>query len=92
MGNSTVIMPRQSMPWLIRICVLFIILFVMLSLFGEFLAGHTYREISLLNRFKPPAFLGGDSEYFPNILSVLIVQFTINLPFTILLETALSFL
>ena len=64
MENRTAIMPRQAMPWLIRICVIFIILFVMLSLFGEFLSGHTYRETSLLNRFKPPAFLGGDPEYF----------------------------
>lgn len=64
MENRTAIMPRQSMPWLIRICVLFIILFVMLSIFGEFLSGHTYREISLLNRFQPPAFLGGNPEYF----------------------------
>ncbi len=52
-----------SMPWAVRLALLYIVLFVLFALFGEFLSEHGYRDTSLLKRLKPPEFMGGEPGY-----------------------------
>lgn len=53
----------SSMPWAVRLALVYIILFVLFALFGEFLSEHGYRDTSLLKRLKPPEFMGGEPGY-----------------------------
>lgn len=54
----------SSMPWAVRLALVYIVLFVLFALFGELLTEHGYRDTSLLKRLKPPEFLGGEPGYW----------------------------
>ncbi|WP_420359955.1 ABC transporter permease [Agrobacterium vitis] len=51
------------LPFLIMLCIAWLILVLVVALGADYLAPFAYTEQSLLNRLKPPAFLGGDPKY-----------------------------
>ncbi len=53
----------RGMPVIVQICLVFVVLFVLFALFGEFLSGHEFRDTSLLKRLQPPLGAGGEAEY-----------------------------
>ncbi len=52
------------MPVLVLICAAFLAATLFVFLFADLLAPYHYAEQDLLNRLKPPAFLGGTSQYW----------------------------
>ncbi|MBW6425328.1 ABC transporter permease [Rhizobium sp. XQZ8] len=48
---------------LIMLCIAWLILVLMVAIGADYLAPFAYTEQSLLNRLKPPAFLGGNPKY-----------------------------
>ncbi|MEO1016599.1 MAG: ABC transporter permease [Pseudomonadota bacterium] len=54
---------RPTMPWTVRLALVFVALFVLFALFGEQLSPHGFRDSSLLSRLKPPSWLGGEPGY-----------------------------
>lgn len=52
-----------SMPWAVRLSLIFVGAFVLFALFGEWLSPHEFRATSLMDRLKPPVFAGGTAEY-----------------------------
>ncbi|WP_197434040.1 ABC transporter permease [Agrobacterium vitis] len=53
----------SAMPWAVRISAIFTGLFVLFALFGPLLSHFDFRQTSLLERLKPPSFLGGDPKH-----------------------------
>ena len=76
--------PQTAIPLSVKIAMAFIALFVLFALFGHALPPHGFRDASLFARLQ--------RHVQPNILTIALVQFTVNLPLTVLLDTALSFL
>jgi len=48
---------------LIMLCIAWLVLVLMVAIGADYLAPFAYTEQSLLNRLKPPAFLGGNPKY-----------------------------
>ncbi len=56
-------MTRQPVPPAVKLSLCFITFFVLIALFGQALSPHEFRDTSLIDRLKPPAFLGGSENY-----------------------------
>ncbi len=56
-------MAGNSMPFTVKLSLGFILLFVLLALFGQALSPHDFRDTSLFDRLLPPAIMGGSAEY-----------------------------
>ncbi len=56
-------MTRQPVPPAVKLSLCFIAFFVLIALFGQALSPHEFRDTSLIDRLKPPAFLGGPEQY-----------------------------
>ena len=56
-------MTRQPVPPAVKLSLFFIAFFVLIALFGQALSPHEFRDTSLIDRLKPPAFLGGPEQY-----------------------------
>ena len=56
-------MTRQPVPPAVKLSLCFIAFFVLIALFGQALSPHEFRDTSLFDRLKPPAFLGGPEQY-----------------------------
>ncbi|UIJ72605.1 ABC transporter permease [Aurantimonas sp. HBX-1] len=54
---------RRRLPIVVALCSAWLVLVLVLSLGADLIAPYGYAEQSLLNRLKPPAFLGGDPAY-----------------------------
>lgn len=54
---------RRRLPIVVCLCGAWLFLVLVLSLGADLFAPYGYAEQSLLNRLKPPAFLGGDPAY-----------------------------
>lgn len=54
---------QTKMPWVVRLSLMFIVLFVLFALFGQLLSPHEFRATSLVNRLNPPIGFGGTPEY-----------------------------
>jgi len=54
----------SRMPVLVLICAAFLLGIMVVFLFADFLVPYHYAEQNLLNRLKPPAFLGGVPEHW----------------------------
>lgn len=63
MMNSASRHTQPGMPWVVRMALFFIVVFVLFALFGQMLSPFEFRETSLLNRLKPPLGFGGSWEY-----------------------------
>ncbi|MEM6635594.1 MAG: ABC transporter permease [Pseudomonadota bacterium] len=55
----TAVQGPMSMPWSVRISIVFVALFVIFALFGSLLTPHGFRETSMFDRLLPP----GSPEY-----------------------------
>ncbi len=52
------------MPWLVILCFVFIVTMCFMAIFAEVLAPQHYADQDLVNRLKPPSFLGGPERYW----------------------------
>jgi peptide/nickel transport system permease protein len=50
-------------PWLVAFCIGWLVLVGLAAIFADVLAPYGYAEQSLLNRLKPPAFMGGSADF-----------------------------
>lgn len=50
-------------PWLVAVCIGWLVLVALAAIFADVLAPYGYAEQSLLNRLKPPVFLGGTANF-----------------------------
>lgn len=55
--------PWSKTPLAVSLCVAWLALVVFVAVFADFIAPYAYTEQSLLQRLKPPAFLGGSWEH-----------------------------
>jgi peptide/nickel transport system permease protein len=72
-GTSRRLRPTRSIPFLeirwprapllVGICIAWLVVVALAAIFADVLAPYGYAEQSLLNRLKPPAFLGGNPTY-----------------------------
>ena len=56
-------MRRGSIPIPVRLSLGFVAFFILVAVLGPELTPHGYRDTSLFERLKPPAFLGGPESY-----------------------------
>lgn len=61
--KRTFVHTRYRTPWVVRVALLFILLFILFALFGQMLSPYEFRETSLFNRLKAPIGFGGTWEY-----------------------------
>ena len=52
------------MPWLVRACLGWLVLMLVLALLAELLAPYAYTQLDLRARLSPPAFWGGSSAHW----------------------------